>query len=127
EPRADCVVFQYQHGLLHYRSVVTARGKSRWTVTGNRIATRIDLQSQQSIELELRIDGSETDGAALADDGRERDQCLQDWRDGFAQFVSPSNRMVEQIVASNVRDFASFPLLDGRPDEWLALQAGIPL
>jgi glycogen debranching enzyme len=30
-------------------------------------------------------------------------------------------------VAANVRDVASFPLLDGPPDEWLAPQAGVPL
>jgi glycogen debranching enzyme len=35
--------------------------------------------------------------------------------------------VAEEIVADNIRDFASFPLLEGAPDEWLALQAGIPL
>src|SRR5438132_1056873 len=35
--------------------------------------------------------------------------------------------LAEQIVAGNIRDVASFPLLDGDRDEWLALQAGMPL
>jgi glycogen debranching enzyme len=39
----------------------------------------------------------------------------------------PGNRLFEEIVTRNLRDLASFPLLDGAPDEWLALQAGMPL
>jgi glycogen debranching enzyme len=127
ESGADCVVFQYQHRQLRYRSVVTALGDSPWTVTGTGIATHIDLQSQQSVELGLRVDGSEADGTRLADDAGERDQCLRYWRDGFARLEAPANRTVERIVASSIRDFASFPLLHGCSDEWLALQAGMPL
>ena len=39
----------------------------------------------------------------------------------------PGNRVFERILRNNVRDLASFPLLEGEPDEWLALQAGMPL
>src|SRR6185503_13421479 len=53
--------------------------------------------------------------------------CLQNWRDRFARIEAPVNRTAERIVTTNIRDFASFPMLDGRPDEWLALQAGVPL
>ena len=35
--------------------------------------------------------------------------------------------MFEAILTNNLGDFGSFPLLDGRSDEWLALQAGMPL
>src|SRR5204863_7869976 len=38
-----------------------------------------------------------------------------------------SNRVAERILQSNIRDFASFPLLEGPPEEWLTLQAGMPL
>jgi glycogen debranching enzyme len=41
--------------------------------------------------------------------------------------TAPGNRVFEQVLDHNVRDFGSFPLLDGEPDEWLALQAGMPL
>src|SRR6185503_20920489 len=53
--------------------------------------------------------------------------CLQNWRDRFARIEAPANRTAERIVTANIRDFASFPLLEGRADEWLALQAGVPL
>ena len=39
----------------------------------------------------------------------------------------PGNRVVEAIIAHNVRDVGSFPMLDGPRDEWLAMQAGMPL
>jgi glycogen debranching enzyme len=37
------------------------------------------------------------------------------------------NRLAEQILRANVRDFGSFSLLESSPDEWLTLQAGMPL
>src|SRR5262249_15861993 len=39
----------------------------------------------------------------------------------------PGNRLVERVVSSNIRDLASFPLLQGERDEWLTMQAGMPL
>jgi hypothetical protein len=39
----------------------------------------------------------------------------------------PGNRTAELVIAKNIRDFGSFPLLDGDRDEWLTLQAGMPL
>jgi glycogen debranching enzyme len=34
--------------------------------------------------------------------------------------------LAEDIIRRNVRDIASFPLLEGERDEWLTLQAGMP-
>ena len=56
-----------------------------------------------------------------------RHAMLDAWRGSFARIDIPANRIAEKIVANNVRDFASFPLLDGDREEWLALQAGMPL
>jgi len=127
EPGTGTVVFHYRHRELRYRSAITALGSSVWTMTGSTISTTLDLQPQHSLEVGLRVDGSEADGTRLVDDGAARDRCLQDWRGGFARMEAPSNPTAEQIVAANVRDFGSFPLLAGHPDEWLALQAGVPL
>jgi glycogen debranching enzyme len=127
DSRTGSLVFQYRHPELRYCSAVTMLGDSPSAITGGRISIRIDLQSQQSLELGLRVEGSATDGTPVADDGGARDRCLLDWRDGFAHMAAPANRTLEQIVRANIRDFASFPLLEGRPDEWLALQAGMPL
>src|SRR5439155_11858598 len=120
------VAFQYRHPGLRYRSVLTAAGDTPWTVSESRIATRIDLQSQQSIDLGLRVDASEADGTPLADDVEERERFVREWREGFAR-INARDRAPERTVAANVRDFASFPMLEGPRDEWLALQAGMPL
>src|SRR5207249_1012960 len=120
------VAFQYRHPRLRYRSVLTTAGDTPWTVSDSRIATRIDLQSQQSIDLGLRVDASEADGTPLADDVEERERFVREWRERFAH-INARDCAPERTVAANVRDFASFPMLEGPRDEWLALQAGMPL
>ena len=35
--------------------------------------------------------------------------------------------LFERVLEQQHRDIASFPLLEGPPDEWLAMQAGMPL
>ena len=67
------------------------------------------------------------DGDVTAEDVRQREAVLQAWRAGFARVEVPGNRVVEEVIRNNVRDIASFPMLDGPRDEWLALQAGVPL
>jgi glycogen debranching enzyme len=61
------------------------------------------------------------------DDASRRNSLLRRWRQGFARLEVPGNRRLEEVVSSNVRDIASFPLLEGESDEWLAMQAGMPL
>ncbi len=126
-PGSGSLIFDYRHPNLRYRSTLTAHGGAAWTITDARIAIPIDLDSQQSLELRLRVDGSATDGSVSAEDVPARQQVLSDWRDHFTRFTAPSNREIESTLAANVRDFSSFPLLEGAPDEWLALQAGVPL
>jgi glycogen debranching enzyme len=58
---------------------------------------------------------------------KARHAMLEAWRASFSRIEIPANRIAEQIVANNIRDFASFPLTDGDREEWLALQAGVPL
>jgi glycogen debranching enzyme len=60
-------------------------------------------------------------------DVSQRQAAVDLWRDRFARVEAPRNRLFEEVVSHNVRDVACFPLLDGEPDEWLALQAGMPL
>jgi glycogen debranching enzyme len=58
---------------------------------------------------------------------REREGRLKEWVRKLARVRVPGNRLAEEILRHNARDFASFPLLQGSSDEWLALQAGMPL
>src|SRR5438105_2713177 len=126
-PASDHVSFQYEHAALRYRTTVTAVGQVPWTITDSRIAARVHLDSQQSLELGIRVDASDAHGMAVVDDVLEKERVLAEWRNGFARIEAPGNRVATQIVAANIHDFSSFPLLEGDRDEWLALQAGVPL
>ena len=119
------VELTYGHPQLSYRTEVHHDG--RWSLSGDQITTELTLQSQQTEELRLRVipltgQTDITDAGAV-----ERESALRAWRDAFARVEVPGNRLFERALDSNVRDIASFPLLDGAPDEWLAMQAGMPL
>jgi hypothetical protein len=77
----------------------------------------------------LRFDIRASDGspAWTDDDIARREKRHASWRRGCTQTIAPGNRLFEEVLASNVRDFASFPLFEGAQDEWLTLQAGVPL
>ena len=89
--------------------------------------TRLDFAPQQTRETAFRVWPSGTTADLTVDDMEARRAECERWRAGFSRIEVPGNRLAEQIVANNIRDFASFPLLDGARDEWLALQAGMPL
>jgi len=89
--------------------------------------TTVDLSPQQVHEVAFRVWPSGTAADLTEEDVEARHAALERWRAAFARIDVPGNRLAEQIVANNIRDFASFPLLDGERDEWLALEAGMPL
>ena len=120
------VTLTYGHARLHYRTSVQVTTHGDWSISASKIAVRIELEPQTSVDLGLRVTASAADGSPLPDDMIDREHAWQAWRDSFSRATSP-NRTAELIVANNVRDFASFPLLEGGRDEWLALQAGMPL
>jgi len=127
ETSAMGVTFRYQHTRLHYRSSIEVTAHAGWQITPSRIATRIDLEPQTSVDLGLRVTASAADGSPLPDEIDHCDRALHAWRDSFSRVEAPGNRAAELSIARNIRDFGSFPLLDGERDEWLTLQAGIPL
>jgi glycogen debranching enzyme len=91
------------------------------------LASEIDLEPQEMRDIAFRVRPEGTTADLTEDDMKARHAALERWRQSFARVEVPGNRLAGQIVANNVRDFASFPLLDGDPAEWLALQAGMPL
>jgi glycogen debranching enzyme len=119
--------FIYQHPNLKYRTAVAATGPSPWTVGESTIKTRLRLESQQVVVLGLEATPSDSNGETAFADVEGRGRHLGDWRDGLTRVTVPPNRLVEGILSANVRDFASFPLAEGEQDEWLTLQAGMPL
>jgi len=105
------------HGL-GYRTIIEPTDALR---------SEIDLLPQQTREFSFRVRPQGTTADLTEDDVAARDAALEQWRASFSRIEMPGNRLAEQIVANNIRDFASFPLLDGEPDAWLAMQAGMPL
>jgi len=87
----------------------------------------IDLSPHQIRELTFRVWPSGTTADLGVEDVAARQAALAQWRASFSRIEIPGNTLAEQIVSNNVRDFASFPLLDGDRPEWLAMQAGMPL
>lgn len=121
------LTYTYQHPQLRYRSSIDVATHGEWRIDRTRIGITVDLQPQGVIDLGLRITPSAADGSALPDPVEERERGLDAWRASFARAEAPGNRAAEVLIAKNIRDFGSFPLLEGSPDEWLALQAGMPL
>ena len=119
--------FRYRHPRLPYTSRVTADGPGQWEITSALLRTQLHLGAQERAVLHLHVDASDADSTLNADGMVEREERLEQWRRDLTHTVIPHNRVAEKIVAANVRDFASFPLLDGASDEWLTLQAGMPL
>jgi glycogen debranching enzyme len=124
---AGHLTFAYQHPKLKYRTAVVPVGSTLWTVSDSTIKTRIRLAPQQPIVLGLEVQPFDADGEPAFSDTEAREQRLRTWQDRLTGATVPNNRVVERILGANVRDFASFPLLEGPADEWLTLQAGMPL
>ena len=123
----DHLALTYQHPQLKYRTTVLPVGSTAWSLSESTIKTRVQLDPQQAVVLGLQVDPSGTYGEAPFDDAAVREQRLGTWQEQLARITVPPNRVAERILAANIRDFASFPLLEGPPDEWLTLQAGMPL
>jgi glycogen debranching enzyme len=119
--------FTYRHPQLNYRTSVSPLGPSPWTVSESTLQTRIRLDPQEAVVLRLIAEPSDSNGEAPFTDVHAREQHLRTWQERLTRVTTPTNRLVERILLTNVRDLASFPLLEGPPDEWLTLQAGMPL
>ncbi len=117
--------FGYQHPRLRYRTAIHHFG--RWRCDGRRVVTALTLPAGGVEQLTLRIVPSTGDREITATGGAQREAVRDRWRERFARLEAPGNRLFERAFDNNVRDIASFPILDGHSDEWLAMQAGMPL
>jgi glycogen debranching enzyme len=123
--RDDCLEFAYHHPQLPFRTRIDH--DRAWTVRDDRLVADLGLEPREERELTVRVVPLAGDDHISDKEATERELRLRTWREAFARIESPGNRIVERVLSHNVRDFASFPMLDGPRDEWLALQAGMPL
>jgi glycogen debranching enzyme len=122
----ETLSFAYGHERLPYQAVIRGEG---WELAnaGQRAFTAAVALDPQQTKL-FRLSVTSFLGAATRDEKTidDREGRLQDWRSRFTRIEIPANREFERVLTRNVRDFGSFPMIDGEADEWLALQAGVP-
>ena len=128
------VQFRYLHPQLSYRSEVRYSGDvgdAAPAAAGGpdkvRPTSRITLAPQESRELSLEVIPHAPGDAIGDDEVAAREAALEQWRSTLTVVEVPANRLLERVLDNNIRDVASFPLLDGPRDEWLAMQAGMPV
>jgi glycogen debranching enzyme len=122
-----CLLFTYCHPQLSYGTAVTLQSPHPCTVAESSLITNIRLEAQQHVALALSIAANAGNKERGWEQNGAREQALCGWRGRLARVRAPQNRLIEQIVSANILDYASFPMLQGEPDEWLAMQAGMPL
>jgi glycogen debranching enzyme len=123
----DCVRIRYGHDRLPFQTVVTPSGPGRATIAADRATFPVDLPAREAVTLRLVVEARDPD-RPLEDGERHARMAHHDrWKASLAQITVPGNPEVERVLRRAQDDLASFPQLEGEEDEWLALQAGVPL
>ncbi|MGH7615742.1 MAG: hypothetical protein ACREPM_00780 [Gemmatimonadaceae bacterium] len=120
------MTLEYAHDKLPYRTLIDARGAD-WRASATGFASTIGLQSGESVAFALRIVPNDYVDVYSDADIDEREHVWIDWTNALLRVRIPGNTIAEATVNANIRDVASFPLLQGAREEWLAPQAGVPL
>jgi glycogen debranching enzyme len=123
------LVFRYKHPELPLVTRILAEG-GHWERISNGLSASIELDPGEMHESRLVVTAH--DGAGDDDNDGEGDVArriahVAAWRSRLASFETPHDTAIADFVAQAADDLGSFALLDGREDEWLAPQAGIPL
>ena len=126
EVTSDGLRFRYEHTELPYEAHCVLSGDGDQRVTDSTASARLTLPSQRSARVLLGVHPRDYLDPLSEDDVADREQVWRTWRDELVRVEAPRNTIAEQILTRNLGDFASFPLLQGQPDEWLAPQAGVP-
>ena len=106
-PHDDCVELTYGHPTLPLRTRIHHDGA--WTSHGDRVVANLLLEPEHVRELTLHV-RPVPDRDQISDvQASERAATLRRWTDGFAGVEVPGNRVVEEILRSNVRDLGVIP------------------
>ena len=124
---AAAVRLRYRHPRLPFETRVAIAGPGAPAVAADRLAVPLELSPGETAELELRVDAFDPDLPLDEAARAARLHAHETWRAGMTAVRMPGNPVVEHVLERAIEDLASFPLLEGEPDEWLALQAGVPL
>lgn len=118
---------RYEHPRLAFSTTIRGSGGGQITVEPHRWASRVELAPQAGATFELQVDAFDPDQDMDETARAARVHHYHRWRKGLTRVVVPGNPLAERILSRASEDLTSFPSLEGERDEWLALQAGIPL
>ena len=119
--------YTYDHPALSYSTRVATRGPGTWSVTDCALSNDLRLRHADTATLAVHVWPEDNREPLSTEELDRREQSLTAWRNRLTRVACPQNTLVEDMLQRNVRDIASLPVLSGRDDEWLALQAGMPL
>jgi glycogen debranching enzyme len=126
EVSSAALMLTYRHSTLELRTIISSRDVPL-TFSDRHASARIVLSPGETRECGLRVDVRDSAGAAAMGDEPAATRQHEHWRAHLTTVTCARSSMAEAIVRRAVDDFASLPMLDGAPDEWLACQAGVPL
>jgi glycogen debranching enzyme len=92
-----------------------------------RLATNVTLRPRETRRLTLQVDAIDRGRPISSGDAEMRLERLARWRERLTRIEIAGARDVEAWIAQAIDDLGALALLDGHDDEWLAIQAGIPL
>jgi glycogen debranching enzyme len=120
--------FLYRHPDLSLETRIVTQGNGTWSATdAHRMVGQLRLYPRQSERVALRIEAIDSSNRQHAVDVAQRLSHIARWRERLTRVEIPEARAIEQVIRQASDDLASLALLDGAEDEWLAIQAGIPL
>jgi glycogen debranching enzyme len=127
EADSQSLTLSYRHPKIPYRTRIEWSGGPMWTFAESKLTVHVELDAQQRTTSELRVIPCDVDGSVAVPDADVRERHADRWQTAFTRFVAPRAGEAQPILEANVRDLASFAHLEGPKDEWLSLQAGMPL
>ncbi len=129
EPTVDgaTVRLRSQQSELPFETVFHAEGPAAWTADGDRLATDLRLESQSPVTLLLRITAHDVPAVPADDEVEQREARAAQWRRHLTRVSAPGDSIAALTLNQAMDDLGSMALLEGRPDEWLAPAAGMPL
>ena len=119
------LVFRYAHPHLPLQTRIRAEGA--WRSAPDGFTLSIELAPGEWHRSRLIVRPEDGDDVAGDDEVERRIAKLAQWRSRLATIETPRDTTIGDTLMQAADDLGSFALLDGKPDEWLAVQAGIPL
>jgi glycogen debranching enzyme/short-subunit dehydrogenase len=128
--QAGGVRFQYRHPELpmetHVFAEDGAEGGAVWSFANGRLAARVLLEQQSTVELRLRVLAVDAQDPLEEGEAERREERLREWQRDVTRVEAVGDAPLAEITNRSMRDLGALALLEGRKDEWLTPAAGLP-